>query len=234
MTKTKVVQKRASWNKGHTKLTHPSLLKMSHTLAAKKKWNFSEWQAKQPKIDYSIDKSGDWAELVGITLGDGNIFRFPRTERLVIACNSKDGKYVRHIANLVKKIFKKKPQIKKCKSTNCIHIKLYQCHLSKRLQMPPGDKINNNVAIPKGICRDKNLLTRCLKGLFETDGSFTIDKKNYTRVIEFKNMSRFLLKGVYLGLKGLNYNPQFGKNYVRLARKNEVYDFADLIQFRRY
>jgi hypothetical protein len=32
----------------------------------------------------------------------------------------------------------------------------------------------------------------------------------------------------------LSYHPQFGKNYVRLARKDEVYNFADLIQFRRY
>ena len=228
------MQKRASWNKGHTKLTHPSLLKMSRTLAAKKKWNFSEWQAKQPKIDYSIDKSEEWAELVGITLGDGNIFRFPRTERLIIACNSKDNKYICHIANLVQKVLKKKPQIKKCKNTNCIHIKLYQCHLNKRLQMPSGDKIKNKVAIPEEIGMNRNLLIRCLKGLFETDGSFTIDKKNYTRVIEFKNMSRPLLNDVYSGLKGLDYNPQFGKNYVRLARKNEVYNFANLIQFRRY
>jgi len=100
--------------------------------------------------------------------------------------------------------------------------------------MPSGNKIQNSVVIPEEIYRNRNLLIRCLKGLFETDGCFIIDKKNYTRVIEFKNMSRTLLKGAYLGLKGLSYHPQFGKNYVRLARKDEVYNFADLIQFRRY
>ena len=207
---------------------------MSRTLAAKKNWNFSEWQAKQPKLNYSINKSEKWAELVGITLGDGNIFSFPRTERLVIACNSKDDKYIHHVADLIKEVFKKKPQVEKCKNANCKHIKLYQCHLSERLQMPSGNKIKNNVGIPKEICKNRSLLIRCLKGLFETDGCFMIDKKNYTRVIEFKNMSKSLLGDVYLGLKELNYHPQFGKNYVRLARKSEVYDFAGLIQFRRY
>jgi hypothetical protein len=228
------MQKRVAWNKGHTKLTHPGLLKMSRTLSAKKKWNFSEWRARRPKIDYSVNKSGDWAELVGITLGDGNIFKFPRTERLVIACNSKDTKYIEHIKNLIKKVLKKEPQAQKSKNSNCVHIKLYQCRLSKRLRMPSGNKIQNSVVIPEEIYRNRNLLIRCLKGLFETDGCFIIDKKNYTRVIEFKNMSRTLLKGAYLGLKGLSYHPQFGKNYVRLARKDEVYNFADLIQFRRY
>jgi hypothetical protein len=228
------MQKRASWNKGHTKLTHPGLLKMSRTLAAKKKWNFSEWRARQPRIDYSINKSESWAELVGVTLGDGNIFTFPRTERLVIACNSKDGRYIRHIATLVEKVLKKKPQIEKCKDSNCKHIKLYQRRLSERLQMPPGNKIKNNVKIPEEIHRNRNLLIKCLKGLFETDGCFMIDKKNYTRVIEFKNMTRSLLKGVCSGLRDLDYHPQFGKNYVRLARKNEVYNFAELIQFRKY
>ena len=222
------------WNKGYTKQTHSSLLKMSRTLAAKTKWNFSKWQAKRPKIDYSITKSKDWAELVGITLGDGNIFGFPRTERLVIACNSRDVKYAKHIRNLVKKVLKKNPKIGKCKNSKCLHIKLYQCYLSDRLQMPSGNKIKNNVTIPKEISANKNFLVKCLKGLFETDGSFAIDKKNYTRVIEFKNMCKPLLKDVYLGLRRLDYNPQLGKNYVRLARKKEVYDFKNLIQFRRY
>ena len=43
-----------------------------------------------------------------------------------------------------------------------------------------------------------------------------------------------LRKDVYSMLDRLGYHPQLGKKYVRLARKGEVYNFKELINFRDY
>jgi hypothetical protein len=84
------------------------------------------------------------------------------------------------------------------------------------------------------ILLNKDYTWKCLKGLFETDGCFVEDEGNYTQIIEFKNNCERLKKDVYNILKRLDFNPQLGSNYVRLARKSEVYRFKELIDFRNY
>ena len=113
-------------------------------------------------------------------------------------------------------------------------VDLYQGQISERLSMLCGNKIRNNVGIPSWIFSDKKYILKCLKGLFETDGCFHEDKKNYTRCMEFKNYCKRLRKDTYNILLGLGFNPQIGSNYVRLARKDEVYKLKDWIDFRNY
>lgn len=174
------------------------------------------------------------AELVGIILGDGNLYKHLRTENLRIICNSKDIVYIRHIDSLINMIFCKKPAIIKRKNENTIVVSLYQNKISKRLDIPCGNKIINNVGIPPWIYSNKEYMIKCLKGLFETDGCFQEDKKNYAQYIEFKNNCKKLKEDVYDILQELKFNPQFGKNYIRLAKKKEVYGFKNLIGFRNY
>ena len=182
----------------------------------------------------SLKKDNNLAELIGIILGDGNLYRHDRTENLRIICNSRDKIYIKHIANLIHKIFYKKPSIIRRKKENAIVISLYQCKISERLGLPTGDKIKNNIGIPRWVLYDTNYVIKCLKGLFETDGCFQEDKDNYTQYIEFKNNCSKLRENVYDILKRLNFEPQFGYNYIRLAKKNEVYRFKELIDFRNY
>lgn len=223
------------WNKGKTKETHQGLLKLSDTLKSKDKWNFSKWQKKRQKTIYKFfEKNDDLAELIGIILGDGNLCRYARTENLRIICNSKDIYYIRHIADLIEKIFHKKPSINKRKNENTTVISLYQGKISIRLNIPSGNKIENNVGIPFWILYDKKYMIKCLKGLFETDGCFHEDNMNYTRIIEFKNNCKKLRENVFNALLRLGFNPQFGSNYIRLAKKSEVYKFKELIDFKNY
>jgi len=97
------------WNKGKSKETHPSLLRLSQALKEKKEWNFSDWQTKRrPQFGarYRIlEKDNILAELIGIVLGDGNLYKHLRTENLRITCNSKDSGYIKHIGSLIKKFF---------------------------------------------------------------------------------------------------------------------------------
>lgn len=222
------------WNKGKTKETHLSLEKLSYNLKLQKEWNFSRWQ-RENRIHYEkLKKDKDLAELIGIVLGDGNLYKCPRTENLRVICDSQDTAYIKHIADLINKIFNKNPLVMKRKNENAIVIGVYQCKLSERLGIPAGNKIRNNVGIPLWITSDEKYMLKCLKGLFETDGCFVEDKNNYTQIIEFKNNCRKLRKDVYNILLTLGFSPQLGRNYVRLARRGEVYKFKELIDFRNY
>lgn len=174
------------------------------------------------------------AELIGVILGDGNLYKHPRTENLRIICDSKDTIYVKHIAKLIKRIFNKRPSIIKRKNENAVVVSLYQCKICERLNLPCGNKIKNNVRIPPWIHRDRKFIVRCLKGLFETDGCFQEDKSNYAQYIEFKNNCKQLRRDVYNILTKIGFNPQFGSNYIRLAKRNETFNFKKLIDFRNY
>ena len=160
--------------------------------------------------------------------------KHPRTENLRITCNSNDTGYIKHISNLMTKVFHKSPSIRKRKNENAVSIDLYQCNISVRLNLPCGDKIRNNVGIPYWIFLNKEYILKCLKGLFEIDGCFHEDRDNYTRCIEFKNNCKRLREDVYNSLVNFGFNPQFGRNYIRLAKHNEVYRFKEAIDFRNY
>jgi len=226
------------WNKGKTKKNNPSLARLSNVLKAKKEWNFSEWQKdrnKQPAISYKeLLRNESLAELIGIILGDGNLNKHPRTENLRITCNSKDTGHINHISSLIAEVFYKTPSMRKRNEENAVSIDLYQCKISERLNIPCGDKIRNNVGIPLWIFSNKEYVLKCLKGLFETDGCFHEDRKNHTRCIEFKNNCRKLREDVYKSLVMFGFKPQFGSNYIRLAKKIEVYRFREAIDFRNY
>lgn len=205
-------------------------------MKAKKEWNFSEWQrSKRPIIQYKeLSKDENLAELIGIILGDGNLNKHPRTENLRITCNSKDEGYIKHIGILIKKVFYKSPSIRKWNNANAVSVDLYQCKISERLNLPCGDKIRNNVGIPSWILFNERYMLKCLKGLFETDGCFHEGKNNYTRIIEFKNNCNKLREDVYSSLIKLGFKPQFGQNYIRLAKGSDVYRFKEKIDFRNY
>lgn len=224
--------------RSETKENNSSLSRLSNTLKAKKEWNFSKWQKERKRqggIQYKeLSKDENLAELIGIVLGDGNLYKHLRTENLRVICNSKDIVYIRHIANLITRIFHKNPSVIKRKNENATVVCLYQCKISERLHLPCGNKIKNNVGMPSWILFNESYMVKCLKGLFETDGCFHEDKDNYTRVIEFKNNCTRLRKGVYNSLLRLGFHPQLGVNYVRLARRSEVYRFKEQIDFRNY
>lgn len=164
----------------------------------------------QRRIIYKeLIKDEGLAELIGIVLGDGSLYRHPRTENLRIICSSNDTAYIKHITYLINKIFDKRPSVTKRKNENAIVISIYQCKLSERLDIPVGNKIRNNVGVPLWITSNEKYMLKCLKGLFETDGCFVEDKDNYTQIIEFKNNCTKLKEDVYNILLNLGFNPQF-------------------------
>lgn len=177
--------------------------------------------------------SEDLAELIGIVLGDGNIFEFDRCQRLTISCNSSYAAYTQHVKRLVSRVFQKEPSIVKRSRTKCHDVRLYAQDLDKALGLPSGNKIENNVSIPDWIFRRQKYIKKCIKGLFETDGDYGRNKKFSVEYIEFSNRSESLRKSVVKALTFLGYSPQMGNRYVRLARKDQVRKFIADIGFER-
>lgn len=223
-----------SWNKGLRKDTNESVRKISITLSNKKKSNFWKWQ-QENRVKYTkLVCSEELAELYGNILGDGCIEKFPRTDKLTISFNRKEQDHLEHVALIIENIFEKKAKVRIRKNSQCDDLYLYQKYLSKRLHFPYGRKLDHELIIPKWIKNRKKYLRACLKGLFETDGDWHIDKKYNTNVIKFTNRSNSLLDDIYNTLLEFAYHPQRREFDVRIARREEVNKFINWIQFRKY
>lgn len=228
------------WSRGFTKDTHPSVLKISETMRAKRIDNFSQWREKMKKcgkiksVYGSFSKNCDLAELIGVVFGDGHIQVFPRTERLIIAANANNVGFIRRYVAILEKIFKKEPHCMKAKTANCIRISVYEKFISKRLGIPAGNRKDSMVGVPQWVWRNKKFLISCLRGLYEAEGSFCVHKPTGTYKMLFSNKNPALLSDVGRGLRILGFHPNRSGYKVQLSAKKEVYAFRELIQFRKY
>ena len=230
----------SNWSKGLTKHTHPSVLKISETMKRKNLDNFAVWrktarlQGLIPSSYPAFRHNGDLAELMGVVYGDGNISKFPRTERLIIASNSSAKSFIERYAGLVEKTFGKKPTLMKVYNSNCVRISIYQNQISKRLGIPSGNRSKIKVVLPAWIKNNPKILKRFLRGLFEAEGSFCIHKPTSTYKLLFSNRNYSLLKLVYDGLITLGFHANLSGYKVQISRKAEVHRSMEELQFRKY
>ena len=228
------------WNKGYTKLIHPSVLKISRTMRLKKLDNFLSWRNKMKELgiipkDYPpFPLSGDLAEYIGVILGDGNISMFPRTERIILVSNANNNGFIKHYSILTERLFNKKPKIYKLNDCQAVRITLYQKYISERLGIPIGNRGKLHLRPKRWIHANKKFLIRYLKGLFEAEGSFSIHLPTSTYNFSFSNRNTSLLNDVEKALTSLGYHPERRTNAVRLRKKNEALAFEKLISFRKY
>jgi hypothetical protein len=226
------------WNKGKTKYTNISVLKISQTFKEKKINNFKSWRQnaiengilKLPKA--SLTKNSDLAYLIGLVLGDGHIQVFPRTERLTVTLNVKYPKLIEYAKEVFQKVFEKQPSISIQRKSNAVKVSLYQKHISKRIGIISGNKRKDVIGVPDWIVNNKKFTTSCLKGLFEAEGSLCIHKPTGTYNFAFSNKNIKLLNDVYQALIALGYHPERRTTAIRLRKKLEVNTFKTLIKFR--
>lgn len=157
-----------AWARGHTKETHPSLAKRSRTFKRKKIDNFYKWREKArllgkiPNGYPKFKRDEKLAFLLGMVLGDGHIQKLPRTEGLKIALATKYPGLVEYTKNIIQRVFDKEPRVRKVKNSECFTVTIYQNNISKRLEIPTGDRSK------------LNFLIHFLRGLFEAEGSLSI------------------------------------------------------------
>ena len=228
------------WNKGKTRDTDPSVLKISKTFKRLKLDNFATWRKKMiamGKIKNSypaFKKSEELAFLIGMILGDGHIEVFPRTERLLISLNTKYPELINYVANVMSNVFEKQAKIEKIKFENCARVGLYKKYISKRLQLASGNRRYDQTGLPKWIWRSNKWIIYALKGLFEAEGSFSIHLPTCTYNFSFSNKNTNLLNQVERGLVILGFHPERRNVAVRLRKRHETLAFEALISFRKY
>lgn len=229
-----------SWNKGLTKETDPRVFKSSQTMRRKRLDNFRAWREKMKKIgkipnDYPpFSESEHLAEYIGVVLGDGNIGKFPRTERIVLVGNANNQGFIRRYGKITGELFHKRPTISNLTDSNATRISLYQKKISERLKIPTGSRKDLTIKIANWIWSDKKYVVSLLRGLFEAEGSLSIHIPTGTYNFQFKNNNKSLLRIVLRSFRLLGYHPEIRINSIRLRKKLEVESFRNLIQFRVY
>jgi len=173
-------------------------------------------------------ESIDLAELIGIILGDGSFYINNGQYQFDIAFNSTENHifFVRKLLeNSTKAYIYEKSERKKL----CKHLRICQkpavLELLSKTTKKAGDKITNQVTIPKWILKNKKFLKACVRGLIDTDGSVYRLKPHWPNLfqISFKNNNKVLLRDTREAFVKLGYNPSkvFGNRFV-LTRQQEI------------
>ena len=183
-----------------------------------------------------LEKNSYLAELIGVVLGDGHIWKYPRTEELSIFSNANNPGFVRRYSDLIENVFGKKPVVTNHSNRNCIRIRIYENHISERLGMPVSPRKNKVIKVPGWILENDKYILRYLRGLYEAEGSFCKHIPTSTWKFFFSNKNQSMLNNVFRLLKKLGFHPHMSKdNYkVQLSKKAEVLKAVELFEFRKY
>ena len=190
-----------------------------------------------PKEVIKPEHSVEFAELVGIILGDGTITPY----QFVISSNCLlETEYAKFIASLIKKVFHESPGTHFNPTANVINTIFSRTQAINYLQaegLGLGNKVKRQVDVPVWIKENPEYAKACLRGLVDTDGCVYLDKhkiKNqaYTSLcIAFTNASIPLLDFVEKVWKDMGFSPSRFGRHVRLRRREEVLGYVDRVGF---
>jgi len=214
----------------------------------KKKWR--EWWEREGR-DKSLNKgifakkpfkkpkfSEEFAEFVGILLGDGCIAR----NQIMVTFNAKDENgYLLFVADLVKRLFEVPFGVYKDKSLSAINLAISRTGLIDFLVsdvgLKRGNKVRQQVCVPGWIKANQRFFIACVRGLVDTDGcifnhSYKVGNKAYSyKKLAFSNQSKPLTIAVYQLFKMLGLSPRFtrDKKDVRLDSIHDMKKYFDLV-----
>ncbi|MBU0958487.1 MAG: hypothetical protein KKB31_00940 [Nanoarchaeota archaeon] len=175
-------------------------------------------------------KCEDFAELLGIILGDGHV----NSKGLRIVGNSLERLHYQHTAKLIKNLFGLKSNIYiSYTNPNVIILNVYSKELVNILEkngLKLGNKISQGSSFPKWVFEDKDFVFAALRGLLDTDGGIYFKQKKYHRAfIELQTHSKFIRKDIYRLLKSAGFSPSQSSFNVRVQNQAEVNKFFSLI-----
>lgn len=172
-----------------------------------------------------VNKNGNLAELIGIMLGDGNMWR----THVKIAFDKRNEKYIDYVEKLFDRVFGIGLRRSIIKETNQAYLYCYNRLVAQKLidfGLKRGDKIKNKIGIPLWIKENIYYSKKCLKGLIDTDGCIYFSKRDKQRYIKFTNFNTHLLGDFKKLTILLGYHfAKANKNNWCLYRKEEVARF---------
>lgn len=166
------------------------------------------------------------AEFFGIMLGDGHI----SPTQVVVTLGAKEGRYVTHVAGLMKSLFKTEPKIltrNVVQRESKYHDVYFGSVRAVQWLMKEGlvsNKVKSQVDIPTWVFSQTDFMRAFMRGFFDTDGSFY--KLRFGFQISLTNHSIPLLRSLQRLLIALGYSPSRISGYhVYLTRRNDVRRF---------
>lgn len=184
------------------------------------------------------DKDPLMAEFIGMILGDGHIDKhsYDRGDRYVsshylsITLGSHEAEIIERAKYLAKKCLERKFNEEKLNHANAVNLKLHGKVVVRALEnlgLESGNKVQNRVSVPKWIMEDDELQKRCLKGLFDTDGSYYRRTEDGYYVVYFKNGSEPLLEDFSKMCDTLDIKTsKAGSNAIQVAAQEDVKKFV--------
>lgn len=176
--------------------------------------------------------SKDLAEFIGIMLGDGHVGVYQAT---VTTNVNTDLEHARYVVTLTEKLFGIQARISYRKDSRACVVVISSrevCDFLKKHGLPHGNKVRDGVRIPEWIVANKLYASRCIRGLFDTDGSVYMDRhfikgKKYCNLgIAFVNRSAPILTFFKHTLQDMHYHPTQKTTFeVFLRRAAEIDDY---------
>lgn len=125
-------------------------------------------------------KSPDVAEFLGVLIGDGFIGSYPGRMIQITGNKINDKEYYQnYLIPLIKRIFNAK--INFYERRNCLRLTIYSKEIFTTIKatfdFPVGKK--GDIAIPKNMLESDECKLRLIRGLFDTDGSISLQRKKY-------------------------------------------------------
>ncbi len=183
------------------------------------------------------------AEFIGIILGDGHIEDYSKTGNAnidIVGHLYEDRIYLEnHVSKIIKTLFNIDPRYRIFNKNNGLCIRLQSIKVVKFLKnsgLKPGNKIKNKQGIPKWVFNNKKILSCCIRGLFDTDGSvYLCGNGTLLPRIGLECHNKILRKDIRKALLILGYHPF--KSWVlnkRIAiyRKQDVVKYLSNVGFR--
>lgn len=188
------------------------------------------------KISREMLASPDFAEFIGIVLGDGHVSR----KSIAIAFNNKcEQEYANYVCSLVENLFGKRPLQSVKNGGSVRYVLTNSTELVSFLVahgIPLGSRKNRAIGALGIFGKNKTLLRRFVRGLVDTDGGvFRKSRKDMRLLIEFKSFNKSLLDSFVRAVKLLGFHPsKSGKNAARIQLQEEVHRYAREVGFSNH
>ena len=147
-----------------------------------------------------LEKNSDLAEMIGIILGDGNLYYNEKQHKYFLRISSnrdEEINYRRYTSDLMQRVFGFTPRIINKldrKGTDLIIQNKIIVEQLIKMELKTGNKVKNQVNVPFWILEKGKYIIACLRGLFDTDGSIYIRNTQKTFGLNFKSGSLPLVK----------------------------------------
>jgi intein/homing endonuclease len=191
------------------------------------------------------EKNEELSELVGIILGDGNISVYIKGTKVATyslrICGhiDKEQDYLTNfVSSLIEKLFDIKSKFYISNHSNAFYLIVNSRKLTEFLYMlglKNGNKVKNQVEIPKWIKENLDFSRSCIRGLIDTDGSIHRMSKRDSNLmrISFKSHNVKMLLDVREMFLTLGFHPSkiINGNSIYLSRKKDVEKYINEIGF---